>query len=114
MRQRGRFAGFSLYVSNTTDRRTGYLCYHNKDELPPLDFNINCISHGRFVIFYNERMGGAYPDGSQTSSVFTELCEVTVKGMLQKKYFNVFETKELIKSISIISLKRKKLCVCKT
>ncbi|XP_065923621.1 receptor-type tyrosine-protein phosphatase epsilon [Magallana gigas] len=80
MRQRGRFAGFSLYVSNTTDRRTGYLCYHNKDELPPLDFNINCISHGRFVIFYNERKGGAYPDGSQTSSVFTELCEVTVKG----------------------------------
>lgn len=36
------------------------------------------------MIFYNERMSGTYPDGSQTSSVFTELCEVTVKGMLRK------------------------------
>lgn len=81
MRQRGRFAGFSLYVSNTTDRHDGYLCYKDGPELPPLDFNTNCITNGRYVIFYNERLGGTkYPLSYMTGLVFTELCEVTVTG----------------------------------
>lgn len=83
MRQRGRFAGFSLYVSNTTDRNSGYLCYKNGQELPPLDFITNCTTLGRFVIFFNERLDRLnYPSGYQFSSVFTELCEVTVTGEL--------------------------------
>lgn len=85
MRQRGRFAGFSLYVSNTTDRDDGYLCYKDGLELPPLDFNTYCIkniTYGRYVIFYNERLVGInYPVNYETGSVFTELCEVTVIGM---------------------------------
>lgn len=81
IRQRGRFAGFSLYVSNTTDRNSGYECYKNGQELPPLDFNTNCITNGRYVIFYNERLVGTnYPSGYEIESVFTELCEVTVSG----------------------------------
>nr|XP_034311837.1 receptor-type tyrosine-protein phosphatase epsilon-like isoform X1 [Crassostrea gigas] len=81
MRQRGRFAGFSLYVSNTTVRQTGYLCYKDGPELPPLDFDTNCITHGRYVIFYNERSFGTnYPVEYGTSNVVTELCEVTVTG----------------------------------
>lgn len=81
MRQRGRFAGFSLYVSNTTDRKSGYLCYKNGPELPPLDFNTNCTAHGRYVIFYNERLNKLnYPSAYQLTSVFTELCDVTVTG----------------------------------
>lgn len=80
MRQRGRFAGFSLYVSNTTDRHDGYLCYKDGPELPPLDFNTSCITHGRYVIFYNERLPTNYPISYETKSVFTELCEVTVLG----------------------------------
>lgn len=80
-RQRGRFAGFSLYVSNTTEKNSGYLCYKNKDVLPPLDFNTSCSIQGRYVIYYNERLKGKpYPSGFQNSSVFTELCEVTVTG----------------------------------
>lgn len=83
MRQKGRFAGFSLYVSNTTDRNSGYLCYKNGQELPPLDFNTNCITHGRYIIFYNERLDRLnYPKGYVLTSVFTELCEVTVTGEL--------------------------------
>ncbi|XP_056017466.1 multiple epidermal growth factor-like domains protein 11 [Ostrea edulis] len=81
MRQRGRFAGFSLYVSNTTIKEDGYLCYKNRQELPPLDFSTTCVKHGRYVIFYNERLDGTtYPTGYQTTTVITELCEVTVTG----------------------------------
>lgn len=81
MTQRGRFAGFYLYVSNTTDRHCGYQCYKNGPELPPLNFNTNCLTNGRKVIFYNERLVGTkYPPGYETGSVFTELCEVTVTG----------------------------------
>ncbi|XP_078318417.1 uncharacterized protein LOC144620713 [Crassostrea virginica] len=81
MRQRGRFAGFSLFVSNTTDRNLGFLCYKNGLQLPPLDFTIGCITHGRFVIYYNERLDGTnYPTGYEINNVFTELCEVTVRG----------------------------------
>lgn len=83
MRQRGRFAGFYLYASNTTDRHMGHLCYKDGPELPPLDFNTNCITHGRYVIFYNERLSRlTYPTGYETSAVYTELCEVTVTGKL--------------------------------
>ncbi|XP_062578481.1 tyrosine-protein kinase receptor Tie-2-like [Saccostrea cucullata] len=81
MRQQGRFAGFSLYVSNSTKKENGYRCYKDGPELPPLDFNTTCVTQGRFVIFYNERLKGiTYPTGYQTSNVFTELCEVTVTG----------------------------------
>nr|XP_034311827.1 receptor-type tyrosine-protein phosphatase epsilon isoform X1 [Crassostrea gigas] len=80
-RQRGRFAGFSLYVSNTTDRNRGYLCYKNGQELPLLDFNTNCSVHGRYVIFYNERLNGTrYPPEYEPANIITELCEVTVTG----------------------------------
>lgn len=88
-RQMGRFAGFSLYVSNTTDRQSGYLCYKDgPPELPLLNFNTDCNSHGRYVIFYNERLDGIqYPQGYEDSNVLTELCEVTVTGI----YFNIIK-----------------------
>ncbi|XP_056019826.1 receptor-type tyrosine-protein phosphatase alpha-like [Ostrea edulis] len=81
MRQRSRFAGFSLYVSNTTIKENGYLCYKNGQELPTLDFSTTCVKHGRYVIFYNERLDGrTYPTGYEADLVYTELCEVTVTG----------------------------------
>lgn len=71
----------SLYVSNTTERHDGYLCYKNGPELPPLDFNTNCFTNGRYIIFYNERKDGiTYPVGYETVAVYTELCEVYVLG----------------------------------
>lgn len=92
MRQRGRFAGFSLYVSNTTDRHMGHLCYKDGPQLPPLDFNTNCITRGRYVIFYNERLPGTtYPIGYELAPVFTQLCEVTVTGIhIFYRFFNCF------------------------
>lgn len=89
LRQRGRFAGFSLFVSNTTDKENGYLCYKNGPELPTLNFKIDCAVHGRYVIFYNERLDGiTYPVGYVTNTVVTEICEVIVTGILKFKLIN--------------------------
>ncbi|XP_061185154.1 protein draper-like [Saccostrea echinata] len=81
MRQRGRFAGFSLYISNTPYKDDGRLCYKNTLPLPPLAFNITCFGYGRYVIYYNERLDGVtYPKGYSSLHTFTELCEVKVQG----------------------------------
>lgn len=91
MRQRGRFAGFSLYVSNTNVTaidgiKSSTLCYKDGPHLPPLNFTINCTAYGRYVIFFNERSNvGSYPSAYEVTSVYTELCEVFVKG----KLFNI-------------------------
>lgn len=85
-RQRGRFAGFSFYVSNTdvtttSDIKKSTLCYKDGPQLPPLNFTTTCIEYGRYVIFYNERLNGAaYPIEYEIENVFTELCEVIVQG----------------------------------
>ena len=84
-RQRGRFAGFSLYISNTGNRTSSSLCYKDGPELPPLNFTTRCTLPGRYVIFYNERLDGVtYPAGYEMNYlVYTELCEVTVNGKLR-------------------------------
>ena len=80
-RQRGRFAGFSLYVSKHDNRDSSSLCYKDGPDLPPLNFTTTCITSGRYITFYNERLGGeTYPSGYETINVFTELCEVIVYG----------------------------------
>lgn len=91
MRQKGRFAGFSVYVSNSTDMPSGVLCYKDGPELPPLNFNTNCTKHGRYVIFYNERLVGTkYPVEYVTTNVITQLCEVIVTGIVFKiNYYQI-------------------------
>lgn len=91
MRQRGRFAGFSLYVSNTNvtaieSIKNASLCYKDGPHLPPLNFTINCTAYGRYVIFFNERSNvESYPSEYGVKNVYTELCEVIVEG----KLFNI-------------------------
>ena len=83
-RQRGRFAGFSLYISNSGDTSNldnSSLCYKDGPQLPPLNFTTNCIKSGRYVIFYNERLDDVgYPASFVTLNVYTELCEVQING----------------------------------
>lgn len=85
-RQRGRFAGFSLYVSNSgvssdADIKDSTLCYKDSLPLPPLNFTAKCLKQGRYVIYYNERLIGAtYPTVYENDNVITELCEVKVQG----------------------------------
>ena len=82
MRQKGRYAGFSLYVSNTGSIDSSSRCYKDGPELPPLNFTTTCTLSGRYVIFYNERLDGvSYPSGYEVDgTVYMELCEVIVNG----------------------------------
>eukprot|EP00105_Crassostrea_gigas_P014832 XP_011431638.1 PREDICTED: multiple epidermal growth factor-like domains protein 10 [Crassostrea gigas] len=82
--------GFSVYVSNTTDRSQGTLCFKDnnftKNTMPPV-FTTNCSVHGQYVIYYNERLPGvAYPDGYD-SYVTTDLCEVEVYGCQETGFY---------------------------
>lgn len=90
-RQRGRFAGFSLYVSTTGVINESTLSYKDGAQLPPLNFTTTCTKHGRYVIFYNERLEGAiYPAGYEINNVYTEVCEVIVQGTkIKKEVYNV-------------------------
>lgn len=86
VRQRGRLAGFLLYVSNydvssIADIKGSTLCYKDGPQLPLLNFTTICTEKGRYVVFYNERLDGViYPDGYEVKNIYTELCEVTVQG----------------------------------
>lgn len=87
-RQRGRFAGFSLYMSNSGDIQGSTLCYKDGPQLPPLNFTVPCAESGRYVIFYNERLDGAtYPTGYTLDNIFTELCEVIVQGCNNASFY---------------------------
>lgn len=97
-RQRERFAGFSLYISNTSVSTTGdiqssILCYNDGPELPPLNFTTNCVEQGRYIIFYNERLKEVIYPQEYESFVITELCEVIVTGMDFNIISSVFEFK---------------------
>ena len=80
-----RLAGFFLYVSNTTSTENYRLCFHEiqpENNKPSDDQRINCSFHGRYVIYYNERLpGGSYPDYF-SEYAFYELCELEVYGKL--------------------------------
>lgn len=61
----------------------GRFCvYKDGPKLPLLNFSTTCITSGRYVIFYNERLDGViYPTGYENStSISMELCDVVVNG----------------------------------
>lgn len=75
-----RMAGFSLYVSNTTSKDHGHLCYKDKSGgTPSVNQNISCSIYGSYVIYYNERR--RYNNPSYLSKyAYNELCELEVHG----------------------------------
>lgn len=80
-RQRGRFAGFSLFISNSSTKEKSTLCYKDGPLLPLLNFTATCVKQGRYVTFYNERVDSVhYPVDYRINAVYTELCEVIVSG----------------------------------
>nr|XP_022311229.1 multiple epidermal growth factor-like domains protein 10 [Crassostrea virginica] len=79
-------AGFFLYVSNTTSKENGHLCFHEiqtVNSTPSADQKINCPVHGRYVIYYNERLPGVDYPSYYSEFAFYELCELEVYGCRQ-------------------------------
>nr|XP_034316532.1 uncharacterized protein LOC105326226 [Crassostrea gigas] len=76
-----RMAGFFLYVSNTTLKEDGYLCFHEIQTVagtPAEDQTIRCSVHGRYIIYYNERRQGVVYPSYYSQYAYNELCEVEV------------------------------------
>ena len=76
------FLGFSVYISNTTNKEDGVLCF--KDTIYtratiPNPVNITCPYHGRYVIYFNDKRHPPYPDG-YSDITNLDLCEVEVYG----------------------------------
>ncbi|XP_061165603.1 receptor-type tyrosine-protein phosphatase epsilon-like [Saccostrea echinata] len=87
-----RFLGFSLYLSDVSNKNRGHLCFHDttytKATIPAVA-NISCPVHGQFVIYYNERLANTvYPVGYSTNA-FAELCEVEVYGCSDPRHYGL-------------------------
>lgn len=89
-----RMAGFSIYVSNTTSKGAGLLCFDDmqSSSRPPLeDQNITCFVLGRYVIYYNERSSNVtYPITDFSEFAYNELCELEVYGKNRGLFFFLF------------------------
>ncbi|XP_078328585.1 uncharacterized protein LOC111112273 isoform X2 [Crassostrea virginica] len=74
------FLGFFVYISNTTNKEDGVLCFRDTNYTRatiPNPVNITCPYHGRYVIYYNNRTHPPYPEG-YNDYMFNFLCEAEV------------------------------------
>ena len=72
-------AGFSVYVSDTPDWKSGTLCYeHDINETVGNNVSIGCFTTGRYVTIYNSRNGSL--NSMQSSFAYINICELNVTG----------------------------------
>ncbi|XP_078327338.1 uncharacterized protein LOC111114405 isoform X2 [Crassostrea virginica] len=78
-----RFLGFSVYVSNTTNKSEGILCFKDTNYTAatiPSVLNITCPMHGQYVIYYNERLSWTTFLSDKSRYAYNDLCEFEVYG----------------------------------
>lgn len=84
-----RFLGFSVYISNTTDRNDGVVCfkddYFTKYTIPSV-ITLNCTHHSKYVIYYNNRTSSILPP-YYSQYAYNELCEFEVYGCPTADYY---------------------------
>ncbi|XP_065921950.1 receptor-type tyrosine-protein phosphatase mu isoform X1 [Magallana gigas] len=86
------FLGFSVYVSNTTDRLEGMLCFKDTNltlDTIPAVFTTACPVHGQYVIYYNERLSWLTYPKEYSPYAESNLCEVEVYGCAVGEHFGV-------------------------
>ncbi|XP_062611623.1 cell death abnormality protein 1-like, partial [Saccostrea cucullata] len=72
-------SGFSVYVSDTEDWRSGTLCYqHDIQQVPPNEVTLDCVTSGRYVTVDNTRNTTIYPNVSEFS--YINICEIKGNG----------------------------------
>lgn len=77
------YLGFSVYVSNTTDKQQGVLCFKDNgfnESTKPAVFTTKCTVHGQYVIYNNEKLAGIENPDRNSAYVMNNLCEVEVYG----------------------------------
>nr|XP_022306765.1 platelet endothelial aggregation receptor 1-like isoform X2 [Crassostrea virginica] len=86
------FLGFSIYISNTTNKNDGILCFkdtnYTASNIPEV-FTTNCPYHGQYVIYYNERLPRVPYPREYSKFAYNDLCEVEVKGCKLSGYYGV-------------------------
>lgn len=85
-----RLLGFSIIVSNTTDRRDGVVCFqdtHYTASTIPDEVIIYCSVIGQYVFYYNERLPGIHYPQDYSKYAHGDLCEIEVSG----EFYFIFE-----------------------
>lgn len=78
-----RFLGFSIYISNTTEKEDRILCYRDTHHIAstiPANVTTLCFMVGRYVIYYNTREEQASRKLDYSALTQINLCEVVVNG----------------------------------
>ena len=100
-----RFIGFSVYVSNTTEKSEGVLCFKDNNytlnSIPDV-LSTTCFVHGQYVIYFNQyKTGERFNNFQKTWHAFNELCELEVFG----KKNRIFTFSITFKWIIFLSMK---------